>query len=82
MNGQAQIIVCTNQSCKRKGGSKTLQYFKDMCPSEVEIVEQNCLDECPMGPNCGIGEEPISVINGVKSKEDVAAVIKKIGFEP
>ena len=21
---------------------------------KVEVVQQNCLDECPMGPNCGV----------------------------
>jgi len=53
-------------------------------PAKVEVVEQDCLDECPMGPNCAYdpdGDGILKVINKVKTQDDVASALEAMGMQ-
>eukprot|EP00929_Paragymnodinium_shiwhaense_P109135 TRINITY_DN75493_c0_g1_i1.p1 TRINITY_DN75493_c0_g1~~TRINITY_DN75493_c0_g1_i1.p1 ORF type:complete len:185 (+),score=45.90 TRINITY_DN75493_c0_g1_i1:2-556(+) len=79
--GVTKIEVCVNRHCKLKGGAGKLKaIFDELAPGTgIEIVEKQCLDECPMGPNVrllrGDDDEFGDVINGVKGKAKVAELL-------
>ncbi len=57
---------------------------------QVKVLKHSCLDECPSGPNVGVadedfdedGDELMKVVNGIKTEEDAAALLRRIGVEP
>jgi NADH:ubiquinone oxidoreductase subunit E len=70
------IKVCVNKECKRAGSKKTCGIFETLAEeTDVTIEEVLCLDECGMGPNVEVEGK---VVNGVKTEEDVKAVLEKI----
>ena len=71
------VKVCVNKECKRAGSKKTCGMFQALAEGTgVTIEEVICLDECGMGPNVELPDG--KVVNGVKTEEDVKAVLDKI----
>jgi NADH:ubiquinone oxidoreductase subunit E len=70
------VKVCVNKECKRAGSKKTCGMFQALAEGTgVTIEEVICLDECGMGPNVELPDG--KVVNGVKTEEDVKAVLDK-----
>eukprot|EP00873_Tetraselmis_striata_P011532 jgi/Tetstr1/431796/TSEL_021291.t1 len=68
-----RVVVCTNKDCSRRGGKRTLGFCRDLAPQGVDIEEQDCLDECGMGPNVQVQPDG-KILNGLKTRDAVAAM--------
>ena len=77
VRADSTVKVCVNKECKRAGSNKTCGMFQSLAEvTGVTIEEVVCLDECGMGPNVELPDG--KVVNGVKTEEDVKAVLEKI----
>ena len=73
--GETVVKVCVNKECKRAGSKRVCGMFQAQAEgTNVTIEEVICLDECGMGPNVEIDGK---VVNGVKTEEQVKAVLEK-----
>ena len=77
VRADSTVKVCVNKECKRAGSKKTCGMFQALAEATgVTIEEVICLDECGMGPNVELPDG--KVVNGVKTEDDVKAVLDKI----
>ena len=77
VRADSTVKVCVNKECKRAGSNRTVALFEALAEGTgVTIEEVICLDECGMGPNVELPDG--KVVNGVKTEEDVKAVLDKI----
>lgn len=45
-----QVLVCTNQSCRKQGAAKVLAAFQELSVTDVTVKSSSCLGECGNGP--------------------------------
>uniref|UniRef100_A0A7S1XA06 Uncharacterized protein n=1 Tax=Tetraselmis chuii TaxID=63592 RepID=A0A7S1XA06_9CHLO len=69
-----RVVVCTNKDCRRRGGKRTLSFCQELAPEGVAVEEQECLDECGMGPNVQLQPEG-KIVNGLGTREAVASML-------
>ena len=77
VHADSTVKVCVNKECKRAGSKKTCGMFQALAEGTgVTVEEVICLDECGMGQNVELPDG--KVVNGVKTEDDVKAVLEKI----
>ena len=70
-----QVLVCQNRTCRKQSTAKVLAAFKQLSPSEVEVVASGCLGQCGNGPMVLVLPEEVWY-SGV-CPEEVAAITEQ-----
>uniref|UniRef100_A0A7S1N1Y0 Uncharacterized protein n=1 Tax=Eutreptiella gymnastica TaxID=73025 RepID=A0A7S1N1Y0_9EUGL len=74
-----KVEVCYFEKyCKRRGGHKTWAMFeeiKEKTGSPIELIQSDCFYECTDGPNVRIDGEDMDIRHGIKTREQVAAIL-------
>ena len=73
------LLVCSSKECKRKGALKTYEMLSQSDQASCGMIKVSgvrCFSECADGPNVKVNPEGV-VLNGIKTAEDVEAVIQR-----